>query len=582
MNITLISLYSNITAFGIRTLSACLKKKGHSVSIILLRENFWDEYRDNILSEVVELSKGSDLIGLSLMTNFFDNAIQVTQKIKQNLSTPVAWGGIHPTIRPEECLDYADMVCIGEGEETLTELIKKMEIGETYHDVQGMWFKENGKIIKNKIRPLIQDLDSIPFPDYGYESHYIQSDGHIHRMNESLLERYLGETYMTIATRGCFHTCTYCCNNLLNKMYSNQRIVRKRSINNIMNELKEVKKTMTFINTIWFEDDSFFEYNAKEISDFSVKYKKDVGLILKIHGISPLTVTREKLKPLVNAGLQRIRMGVQTGNDHAKKLYKRYCSNQQIEKAVKLINEFKDKIKVVTYDIILDNPWETDKDLVETLRFLSRFPTPYAFNFFSLTFYPGIELYDMAKKEGMITDERNDIYRRYFHNWKKTYLNNLFFLLNEYARKERKIPPKIMFLLTNRYLRKTGISWLLYLMLKVQLNPFNILLQMQNIKQFSVLKKSTIPLELINLLGNADEVVRAKAMREIEHLGDITHAPYIIGFLKDFSISVRFATLSTLANLTKKKFVSSVYDEDQQKKAIRLYKEWCKKHIVNR
>lgn len=64
------------------------------------------------------------------MTNFFDNAVQITKKLKANLDVPVMWGGVHPTMRPSECLDYADIVCIGEGEETLREVAATMESGE--------------------------------------------------------------------------------------------------------------------------------------------------------------------------------------------------------------------------------------------------------------------------------------------------------------------------------------------------------------------------------------------------------------------------------------------------------------------
>ncbi|MBI4801986.1 MAG: B12-binding domain-containing radical SAM protein [Elusimicrobia bacterium] len=468
MKVTLISPYSDLQAFGIRTLSACLKQEGHGVQLIFLPRDFTDKFEETVLNEVVELSRGSGLIGISLMTNFFNNVVQITQRLKEKLRAPILWGGVHPTIRPEECLDYADMVCLGEGEETLVELAGKMKDGLYCHDVQGMWFKDQGRIIANKMRPLIRDLDSIPFPDYDYETHYILKDNCIQKMDEHLLKAHMNGIYVTIPSRGCPFGCTYCCNNTLNKMYSNAKIVRKRNVDNIIKELMEVKSRLPFIKCIIFGDDAFFIRTVEEIREFCKKYRDNVGLPLSIGGATPSTIIREKLSLLVDAGLIFLRMGIQTGSERTKKLYKRYHSNTQVEEAVKIINEFKDKIRIPHYDIIIDNPWETDEDLIETLMFLAKLPTPYQLTLYSLVFYPGTELYEMAKRDGIITGCLKDIYRQYYHDCKATYLNSLFFLLHEYASRGDKISTKMMFLLTNRKLSQLKLNRLLYYILKTQ------------------------------------------------------------------------------------------------------------------
>lgn len=119
------------------------------------------------------------------------------------------------------------------------------------------------------------------------------------------------------------------------------------------------------------------------------------------------------------------------------------------------------------YDIILDNPWETDDDLIETLMFLSKLPTPYRLSLFSLNFYPGTELYRKAKMDCIITDDLKDVYRKHFHRCNKTYLNNLFFLLNDYALNGVGISSKIMFLLTNQKMRQFNLHWVVYIFLKI-------------------------------------------------------------------------------------------------------------------
>ena len=471
MKITLISPYPDIHTFGIRTISAYLKQKRHDVRLLFLPKDFTEQYENKTLDEIVTLAKDSHLIGISLMTNYFDDATQITQKLKDNYDIPILWGGIHPTIRPEECLNYADMVCIGEGEEALAELLNKMENGHDYHDICGIWFKHKEKIITNSFRPLTQSLDSIPFPDYDYRTHYILHDGCIQKMDIEILEKWLGNTYVTMPTRGCPFKCAYCCNNIINEMNPNQKRLRKRSINNIITELAEAKKLLPFIERIKFDDDAFFSLSVDEIKEFCEKYKKNVSLPLIITGANPSTLNREKLSLLVDAGLTDIRMGIQTGSESTKTLYHRNYPNHQVEKAARTINEFKDRINAPQYDIILDNPWETDENLIETLMFLSKLPTPYRLSLFSLAYYPGTELYRKAIKDGIITDDLKEVYRKRFHDCNRTYLNRLFFLLSSYASHGVGISSKIMFLLTNQKVQQLHLHWLLYGILEILKSP---------------------------------------------------------------------------------------------------------------
>ena len=475
MKIVLISPYPDIKSFGLRILSACLKQQGHDVQLIFLPKHFTERYEKKTLNEVVELSKRADLIGISLMTNFFDNAVQITQALRENCCIPILWGGIHPTVRPEECLDYADMVCIGEGEEALMDLANKIKDGKCFYDVQSIWFKDKEKIIKNPLRPL-KELDSIPFQDYSYDNHYILNNELLKKMNPQLLNEFMRGTYVTMPTRGCPFGCAYCCNNTFNKMHANQNPVRKRSIDNLIKECVDIKSRLPFINNIVFDDDAFFIYSLQEINEFCKKYRENIGLPLKITGATPTTLTREKLSFLVGAGLTEIKMGIQSGSERTKKLYSRHHSNMQVERTARIINEFKDKIKVPAYDIILDNPWETDKDLIETLMFLAKLPIPYQLTCFSLAFYPGTELYEKAKNDGIVTDDLQDIYRKdyNFYSARKTYLNKLFFLLSDYAFYGVGISQNIMRLLTNQKIRQIKLHWLLYIFLKMRIFPLKI------------------------------------------------------------------------------------------------------------
>ena len=478
MKISLISIYPDVQSFGIRSISASLKSEGHNVDLIFLQEKeFTERYEEKTMDDLAKLTKKSDLVGITLMSNFWDNAVQVTKTIRENSNALVIWGGTHPTIRPEECLDYADMVCIGEGEETIIELTKKIENNQDYYDTKGMGFNNKGKKIVNKFRELpgsekakINSLDQLPFQDHDYKSQYIMKEGNIVKMDlETVTNLRLNEFYQTQPTRGCPFACTFCVNNTYIAMHPHQKPIRKRSVDNIIAELKGVKNNLPFTKIILFDDDAFFIMPVEEIRDFSIKYKELIGLPLVVTGATPSTLTKEKLSLLVDAGLVGMRMGIQTAGERTKKLYKRPHSNNQVEKAVRMVNEFS-HIKAF-YDIILDSPWDTDEDTIETLMFMSKLPTPFQLSIFSLVFFPGTALYNKAKAEGIVKDDLNDIYRKHYHEPKKTYLNDLFFLLKDYCVVGVGISPKIMSFLTHKMTRRLHLHWISLKILK-SLFPF--------------------------------------------------------------------------------------------------------------
>jgi len=436
-----------------------------------------EKYSETTMNDLVKLTKGSDLAGISLMTNWFDNAIQITQKLRNNCDFPILWGGIHATIRPEESLDHADMVCIGEGEETIVELADKIQNKQYYHDVKGMGFDDKGKIIVNESRALpgsknaaiIKSLDQIPFQDYDYKNHFVLKGENIVRMDAQIMEQ-CTDMYVTLTTRGCPFGCTFCINNFFLAVHPHQKPIRKRSVDHIIKELLEVKANLPHINKIKFDDDAFFLHSLNDMKDFAKQYKEKIKMPLIITGATPSTLKRDKLDVLVDAGLTEMRMGIQTAGERTKVLYKRPHTNEEVENAVIMVNDHKDKIKKVFYDIILDSPWDTEQDNMETLMFLSKLPTPYVLNLFSLVFYPGTDLYRKAKKEGIVKNDINDIYHRYYHGCKPTYLNSLHSLLHDYVSIDIGISPKIMALLINKKMRLLKLNWILFWILKM-LNP---------------------------------------------------------------------------------------------------------------
>jgi|TARA_B100000315_G_scaffold241654_1_gene262723 hypothetical protein len=134
-------------------------------------------------------------------------------------------------------------------------------------------------------------------------------------------------------------------------------------------------------------------------------------------------------------------------------------------------NEFKDKIKIPQYDIIIDNPYEKEEDIIKTLMFLLKLPTPYQLSLYYLTFYPGTDLYKKAINDGIITNEQKEIYQKNYKKSKdenKDYLKNLLVLLSKYSSNGVSISPSIMNYLTNPKARRYYLHLPVYVSLKIK------------------------------------------------------------------------------------------------------------------
>ena len=392
------------------------------------------------MDEIVPLCEDCDIIGITLMTNFFDGAVQVTEKIKDKLEKPIIWGGVHPTIRPEESLKYADIICVGDGEEAVCELLDRMQGQEPCEDIKNLWFKEGGRVIKNPLRPLMRNLDIYPMPDYSIDDHYLMFEDKIQLMTNNLLEialvrtpspiaRYLSTCgYQTMTGRGCPHKCSYCINDTLKSLCGGKNYLRWRSTKCVIDELIWVKKEMPYVGHIWFSDDSFFARSQRDIEKFCVQYKEKINLPFFALG-SPMTLTEDKMDTLVDAGLTCIQMGIQTGSKRMQDLYnRRLMTNEKMLGATGIINRYKDKMLPPHYDFLLDSPFETEQDKIASLGLIAQIPKPFILQTFSLVLYPGTQLYEIAKQMRLIDDEREEIYNKSFANRQRGYLNMLFCL----------------------------------------------------------------------------------------------------------------------------------------------------------
>ncbi len=445
MKITFISLFPDLTAFGLRSVASCLKREGFEVQLIFLPDPGFDKiqsteersrysYPEKMMEQLETLARDSDLVGISLFTCYFPQAVLLSKRFRA-LKIPVLWGGKHPSAVPEESLKYADMVCVGEGEEAVLELADKMQKGKDYFNTQNFWFSTPEGIIRNPVRPLMKDLDSLPLIDYSFCPHHVwlKDKEAIEPLNDELLKRFLprdpfsegGRVYQTLSTRGCPYNCTYCYT--FKGLYKDQQYVRQRSADNIIRELETIKNRYNFVTHISLCDDEFIAQKIEKLEEFSKKYKERIGLSLSCLG-SPRTVNEEKIKILVNAGLRLIQMGIETVSENGKKVYERTIPNTRIMAAVETINKYRDNI-IPEYDFIIDNPYETTEDILENIRFILKIPRPYHLNIFSLVLFPGTKLYQRALEGGTISNTEEN-YLKVYKNYEKRYLNLIFQLFN--------------------------------------------------------------------------------------------------------------------------------------------------------
>ncbi|OGC14602.1 hypothetical protein A3J90_03355 [candidate division WOR-1 bacterium RIFOXYC2_FULL_37_10] len=424
MNTLLISVQKDLDIIGLKCLHYYLLKNGYNSFLLhLINFNPNDENSlktvKNFISEISPL-----FIGISLMSVEYYNARDLTKYLKANFkSIPIIWGGIHPSISPEMCLADADYVCVGEGERTILDFANAINNHGCVETINNLCYIENNRIKKNMLYPPIEDLDNIPSYDHIPVNSFIQNEkGLIIPIDKKVFRkyaRYKGTFYSIMSSRGCPFSCTYCCNNFLSRLYQTKK-VRRRSNKNIIIELEKAVKDNPEIEYINFQDDCFLACGDEYLKEFCKLYKEKVKKPFVVRAI-PIYITKNKIKNLKEAGLSWISLGLQSGSDRiCKDIYKRKSLKADFLKAAKIIKEFN---IAAFYDVILDNPFETEEDGLETIQTLIETPKPFYTQFFSLSLYLGTELYEKAQKECPEKIE-DSLKKKYFLYHKKT-INNM-------------------------------------------------------------------------------------------------------------------------------------------------------------
>jgi len=331
--------------------------------------------------DAVEKVKKSQptIVGVYSMFSMKQSALEMARQLNDSCELLVA-GGPLPTLCPEDFLEDFDVVAVGEGEETMLELVNAVQSDSALRNVKGIVYKDQKgnpekTITRTPSRELTRNLDSFPFPardqmDHpAYKRHYQKS----------------GYTITSIITsRGCPFNCDFCSRAVFGNKF------RTRSAKNIVDEVETVQ-TLGY-NRVWFADDCFTLSRKRLLNICNEIIER--GIHMGWECLSRVdTIDAEVAHKMKQAGCVRVFFGLESGNDAVLALMKKQATVNQAKKAV--LTAKSAGIKVGAF-FILGYPGEKNDTVLDTIRFASNLPLDYLS--FTMPYpIPGTPLYERVK-----------------------------------------------------------------------------------------------------------------------------------------------------------------------------------------
>ena len=357
----------------------------HGVSVEIVDCTFIGE--DEALRHVKE-NKPS-VIGIYSMYTMEENSLRFARRLRKECDTLVA-GGPLPTISPEKFLQDFDLVAIGEGEQTMLEIVNAFKAGDDFSKINGITYKktsmnglqqsdsnEKNSVTFNPQRQFISDLDSIPFParDLFQNNRYI-----------AYHKKVFGDATTSLMTsRGCPFNCDFCSKPVFGDT------TRMRSPGNVVDEIEDI--ISYGYDCIFFQDDCFTldEQRVTRICEEIL----DRGLGIRWRCLSRVdSVQHETLLKMKKAGCERIFFGIESGNDSVLKIMNKQFTTDQARAAVESVAST--GIETGAF-FILGYPGETDQTVLDTVSFAASLPLDYAS--FTMPYpIPGTGLYEKVRK----------------------------------------------------------------------------------------------------------------------------------------------------------------------------------------
>jgi anaerobic magnesium-protoporphyrin IX monomethyl ester cyclase len=311
-------------------------------------------------------------------------SIEMAGQLRNDCELLVA-GGSLPTSNPEEYLSSFDVVAVGEGEETMFEIVRGFENGGDTSEVRGLVYRDarTGHVVRTPARPFIKNLDSIPFPSRDFFDN--QSYKHYYRNSFGYT------TTSVITSRGCPFRCDFCSR----PVFGND--LRSRSAGNIADEVEEVQNLG--YDRIWFADDCFTLNRRRlmALCDELAKRKIRIGweCLSRVD-----TVDQEIVQKMKKAGCIRMFFGIESGNDSVLRLMRKEITVKQASDAVRATKNA--GVQVGAF-FILGYPGENERTVLDTISFASSLPLDYLS--FTLPYpIPGTPLFERVKNQ-MLMEE---------------------------------------------------------------------------------------------------------------------------------------------------------------------------------
>lgn len=376
------SSHNNTYSLGMAYLDSVLKREGYNV----VTKDFAQIKEEDCLAKVEELIKkfSPDILGISVMSMTRVSSYK-TIKLAKNLkpSIKIILGGVHASIMYEQLLDNfpIDCIVIGEGEETIKELMPALIKGKGFEKIRGIAFKKNKKIIRTKERELIEDLDSLPFPSH-----------------EVFMNKKRTRVCM-LSSRGCPHNCSFCCLHLISK-----RRYRIRSYQSVVAEIEHIASKFPQIKEIEFSDDTLTLNQERIISLCKEIVKRKINLkFICSARIKP--ASEEMFYWMQKAGFIEIRFGIETGSRKLLESIHKNITPEEVIETFKIASKFP-KIKFVKF-LMVGFLGENESTIKETIELVKKLQKLVPMDFFAtipLWVYPGTEVYCIMKSKGLIDD----------------------------------------------------------------------------------------------------------------------------------------------------------------------------------
>lgn len=395
--------YRGVESLGVGYLMSMLKAGGHEVDLIFdpgLDDNLflkapalrWLNREEALLERARHFRP--DLVCVSILTNLYPFVQRWCRMLKRELGAPIIAGNSHVQALPDHVLSNPDidMVCTGEGEVALLELVNRMQDGGDVTSVPGIWVKDaDGIVHRNPMADLVEDLDTLPFPEKDLWHEY----GCFH----DNLEIFTG--------RGCPFKCTFCNIHYQRSIFKGHgSFLRKRSVENVMEEFRQNLRKFD-PKMVSVHDDNFTTMRDY-VFEFCEAYRKEVNLPWYCFGY-PTTITPELCKAMKAANCRTVFMGVDSGDPQLRReIMERPMKDERILRSAQLIKEAGIGLQI---SCIYGNPTETPEQMWKTLSMVDEIqPTQCS----SYVFYPfpKTKLYDHAVSCGQLDAEGEEKVRQ--------------------------------------------------------------------------------------------------------------------------------------------------------------------------